>query len=441
MVEPARRRARGAPRGAAARGPAARPGERLRGRCALSGQAEIDAAAQVPRFALELGTQQTSLGGLAELLFGLEGIEGKMGRFSVEVGAHGDSGGELMGSLDVQLNVARSNFTYGNVEGGRPVEFTLETLDFRMPPGRALTAQLRGTLLGERFAADLTGGDLRAVAADQRVPLKLTASAPGATLAVDGTLAAPGKQEGTDLAFRLRGRRAGDLSSWLGVSPAADAPILIEGRARVQADEWRLSGFLVRLGRSALRGELARTGIGAKPLITAKLDIDLIDVVELETMLPPPAERPRKAEVRDQGAMLDLPVLPAGIDMSDADVEVRVKRVALRAADVTDASFSGHIREGRMTPSPFAANIARSRSAARWRWTCAARCRKPRCGWRRTTSTWAGCCATSRSCRTWTQAWSRCACSSSAAAAASARCWRSRRWRSTWTAGTSPCAT
>ena len=37
---------------------------------------------------------------------------------------------------------------------------------------------------------------------------------------------------------------------------------------------------------------------------------------------------------------------------------MKVKRVALKAADVTDASFSGRIREGRMTPSPFAANIA-----------------------------------------------------------------------------------
>ena len=65
-----------------------------------------------------------------------------------------------MRSLDVQLNMARSNLTYGNVEGGRPVEFTLEALDVLLPPGRPLTARLRGTLLGERFAAELRGGDL-----------------------------------------------------------------------------------------------------------------------------------------------------------------------------------------------------------------------------------------------------------------------------------------
>jgi uncharacterized protein involved in outer membrane biogenesis len=324
----------------------------------LSGQVEVDGVAKVPSFTLQLGTQRTSLGGLAELLFGLEGIDGQMGRFSVQVGARGDSGGELVRSLDVRLNMARSNLTYGNVEGGRPVEFTLETLDMRVPPGRDVTARMRGTLLGERFAADLRSGDLPTIASDQRVPLKLTASGPGATLTVDGTIATPGKQTGTDLAFRLSGRRAGELSSWLGVSPKADAPVLIEGRARVEADEWRLSGFRVRLGRSALHGELARIGIGVKLLIRAKLDVDLLDVVELETIRPPNAEPPRGVQTRDRGATLDLPILPAGIDLSDADVEVKVKRVALKATDVTDASFSGRIREGRMTPSPFAATIA-----------------------------------------------------------------------------------
>ncbi len=325
----------------------------------MSGQVEVDGAAEVPRFALQLGTQQTSLGGLAELLFGLKGIEGQMGRFSVKVNARGDRGDELVRSLDVQLNMARSNLTYGNVEGGRPVEFTLETLDVLMPPGRALTARLRGTLLGERFAADLSSADLPTIASDQRVPLKLSATAPGATLTVDGTIAAPGKQTGTDLAFRLYGRRAGDLSSWLGVSPSAAASILIEGRARMEADEWRLSGFQLRLGRSSMHGEFARTGIGVKPLITAKLEVDLLDVVELEAIRPPPNERPPRVETPDQGATLDLPILPAGIDLSDADLEVKVKRVVLKATDVTDASFTGHIREGRMTPSPFAANIAR----------------------------------------------------------------------------------
>ena len=327
----------------------------------MAGQLEADGAAEVPRFALELGTRQTSLGGLAKLLFGLDGIQGQMGRFSIKLGARGESGGELVRSLDVRLNMARSNLTYGNVEGGRPVEFTLETFDIAMPPGRALTGRLRGTLLGERFAAELKSAGLAAIASEQRVPLEVTGTAPGSTLTLDGTLAAPTQRTGTNVAFRLQGRRAGDLHRWLGVSPAADAAILLAGRVRVESDEWHLSDFQFRLGRSAMRGEFSRTGIGVKPLITARLDVDRIDVTELQTMLPAAADaKPVKAQAAgpDQAATLDLPILPAGIDLTDADVDVKIKRVALKATDVTAASFNGRIREGRMPPSPFSANIA-----------------------------------------------------------------------------------
>ena len=324
----------------------------------LSGQATVDGTSEVPRFALHLGTEKTGLGGLAELLFGFKGIEGQMGRFAVDVNAQGDRGAELVRSLGLQLQMARSKLTYGNVEGGRPVEFTLETFDLQLPPGRELTARLRGTLLGEAFAADLRGGALAAMASGQRVPIKLTATGPGTTLSADGTVEAPGEHSGSDIAFRWYASRAGDLSRWLGVAPTAAGSVLIEGRARVEAEQWRLSDFKLRLGHSSLRGEFARTGITTKPLITAKIDVDLIDVVELETIRPPADERPRQPAKAERGATLDLPILPAGVPLSDADIEVKVKRVALRATDVTDASFSGHIREGRMTPSPFAANIA-----------------------------------------------------------------------------------
>jgi uncharacterized protein involved in outer membrane biogenesis len=56
--------------------------------------------------------------------------------------------------------------------------------------------------------------------------------------------------------------------------------------------------------------------------------------------------------------MIDLPILPQGISLVDADVDVQVKQIAMQSASVTDVSFSGRIRDGRMWPSPFSANLA-----------------------------------------------------------------------------------
>jgi len=157
--------------------------------------------------------------------------------------------------------------------------------------------------------------------------------------------------------FKLTAARAGSVGRWLGLSPTAQAPLLLSGHALVDNDEWRLRDFAFRLGRTAMSGEFARVGIEKKPLVQARLDVENFDVDELTGMLAPAAPKP-VAVPTSSGATLDLPILPKGIDLSDADFAVTVKRVDMQPAAATDMSFSGRIREGHMDPSPFAATYA-----------------------------------------------------------------------------------
>ncbi|HEX4986013.1 MAG TPA: AsmA family protein, partial [Burkholderiales bacterium] len=110
----------------------------------LKGSVDTDATAEPPRFRLALGTSDSDLGGLAELLAGVRGIRGHLGRFALRLSAQGDQGAELVRSLDIGLDVERGRFSYGNVEGGRPVEFALDKLALRLPAGKALDADMRG---------------------------------------------------------------------------------------------------------------------------------------------------------------------------------------------------------------------------------------------------------------------------------------------------------
>jgi AsmA family protein len=327
----------------------------------LKGEARVDGAAEVPSFVLELGAQRTRLGGLAALLAGIQGMQGDLGRFLFRVAGRGETLGALTRTVDVRLAIDDSELTYGNVEGGRPVELRLDTLDVRLPGGKPLTGKLRGALLGEPFEARLSASDLPTLARTLRSPLSISARATGARLQVDGTLAMPEADSGTDIAFRLSAPRAGDVGRWLGLSPTAQAAARLEGRVRMQRDEWRLSGFILRLGRTAMTGELARVGIGRQPLIQARLDVEQIDVQELESM-----SAPRQPEVAPSvpvdagkaGSTLDIPILPQGIDLTDADVEVRVRQAGTAPAEVRDAVFTGRIRDGHMAPSPFSARVA-----------------------------------------------------------------------------------
>ena len=56
----------------------------------LSGALEVDASRSVPAFRVSLGTESAGIGGLAKMLTGLPGIEGRLGRLKISLSSEGD---------------------------------------------------------------------------------------------------------------------------------------------------------------------------------------------------------------------------------------------------------------------------------------------------------------------------------------------------------------
>ncbi len=314
----------------------------------LVGEIGLDGAAANPAFQIELRADKTVLGQLARLLTGADGVKGRLGHFLLRFAATGKNLEALVQSLQMKLEVEDGELTYGNVKGGKPVELRLERLAIELPPGGRLNGKIRGSLLGERLTADFKGGDLPTLSEEVQWPVDLVATGSGATLSVQGRVAAPEKNAGTDITIKLGSARAGSVARWLGLSPKSAAAVSLSGRVRVESDEWRLSDFAVQLGRTKMSGDFARVGIDRKPLVQAKLRVENLELAELESILPPPKPGPSKP-------VIELPILPQGIDLTDADVEVGVKRIALKPAAVTDITFIGKIRDGKMHASPFSA--------------------------------------------------------------------------------------
>jgi hypothetical protein len=83
-----------------------------------------------------------------------------------------------------------------------------------------------------------------------------------------------------------------------------------------------------------------------------------VDVDELASMHPATPAKPATAAAASPAATLELPILPTGLNLSDADLQVRIRRVDMQPAGATDISFDGRIRDGHMDASPFAAKYA-----------------------------------------------------------------------------------
>lgn len=320
----------------------------------MSGQAFADASAEPPRFSLALGTSDSDLGDLAELLTGLRGVRGHLGRFDLDLAAQGNRGSELAQSLDVQLRIDRGRFSYGNVAGGRPVNFALEQMAIHLPPGKALGGNMRGALLGQPFSAKLTSGALEPIMLQGRAPLDFVLRSGDVKARIHGSIEAPQEDRGPDLEFEFSAPRAGEIASWFGFEPASQAPAAISGKASLREFAWQVNDFQLAMGRSKLSAELSRNSFDGTPLLKARLDGSQIDIAQLESMIPK-SSKPKTTRDRP---ILDIPMLPQQIDLSDADISVRIRQFAGTTVKVGDVSFEGRIRDGYMHPSPFSINAS-----------------------------------------------------------------------------------
>jgi hypothetical protein len=317
----------------------------------LAGRLELAEVAGVPEVSLELGTRSSPLGNLAELLTGLAGVEGTLGRFDLRLAGRGDTIGALVRGVEARVAASAAKLTYGNVAGGRPVELSLDAFEVSIPRGGRLRGSARGALRGEPIAVRIRGGELATALREARTPIEITLQGAGANARVAGAIAGAGAPSGTELDFRLEGRRAGDLAAWLGTSPRASAPVALRGRFRVAGDEWHLEDLKLALGASELAIDARESGSGASSLVIAAVRSPLIDVPELASLFP---ERAAGAI----GTAIDIPILPKHIDLADADIGVGLDRVALGRGELANVAVAARVRGGRMGPSPFGATFA-----------------------------------------------------------------------------------
>ncbi len=318
----------------------------------LSGELDLDGAAAVPTLALRLEARDTALRDLPRGLVDTPAVSGELGHVTLRADGRGETVGALAGALDLTLSAAaRLRFDRG--AGVPPLALTLDAVDLSARRGERLHGSGRGTLQGERMTLAFRAGTLSDMVAHRAMPLELDLAAARARLRMTGTLALPGAEEATDLAFDLRAPRVGDLARWLPVASGAKLALDARGRLRTERDAWRLDGATVKLGRSTLTANVRRTRIGGREITAALVRSPLIDVPQLATL---------RAK---GGASIDAPLLPSGIELTDADIDLRLDRVALGRFDLVDFALPAKVRAGRLLPSPIAATLAGTPIAGR----------------------------------------------------------------------------
>lgn len=324
----------------------------------LKGEIKVDAARALPAFSMSLDAENAAVGSLAQLLTGLPGIEGRLGRLKISLSSEGSNGQVLMKKLASRVELNNSRLSYGNVSGGRPVSFSVEKMLIELPAESPLQGSFKGQLLGKPLEAKLTGTDQLSIVKSGSSPIEFIVQSGRVSARVAGVLDA--SQGTAQLQFSLGASQAGYVAAWLGLSPEARAPVALAGHLSMGEDQWKLSNLVFQLGQSSVYAELSRGRHEGRSLVTGRIEATRIDVTELESIVSGNATA-KSTTASKASTTLDIPLLPRRLVFDDAELRLRAHGIQGTRLPMGELGFDVHLREGYMQSSPFFADIAGSR--------------------------------------------------------------------------------
>ncbi len=356
----------------------------------LKGQLEADARGKLPSLKLDFRAQDAEVGGLARMLTGLPGIEGRLGRLQLSVAARGAQGRDLMRSLAVRTELANSRMSYGS-EGGpgqvpKRVGFTIDALQMAVAGDQPLAGSLKGSLLGKPLQAKLDGESLISALDKGSSPVSLTLQAGNVAGRFAGVI--DGANQRADISFSLGAGKAGEVAAWLGLRPDSTLPIALAGKLRGTPQKWSLSQLVLQIGDSSAYSDIDQEQRANKSHLSVLVDIASVNVQQLDALFEPATNGANSAHAANAGKggaaqkgksgnagkgskdgkaaearkpALDIPILPAKLMLDDADLRVRARDVRGTQLVLGEMGFDGRVRDGYMQTSPFFASVAGTR--------------------------------------------------------------------------------
>jgi uncharacterized protein involved in outer membrane biogenesis len=318
-----------------------------------------------PKIDLSLTSKESDIGELAHWLMEIEGVEGGFELLHLAFASGGETLRSLIESAELTLDLSDAALSYGHEAGGKPVEFTLSAASIVLPATNDARIEAAGTLLGEAFTVEFSGGTLIGNLVRRVVPAKIRFTGGGAELLVDGLIQKASDDDGTRIDFSFSGDRLGGLAAWLGVSPDAPQAYALKGRVEHRLERLQIGVADASIGNTSFSGAAGLYKGDEKPITFAKLDFQTLDLKGFAGIFPESDDESKGMdEERDMSAealRIDVPILPKGIELFDSDIDIGIAEINMDAADIRDVSLSAKIRDGHVRQVPIGAQAAGTR--------------------------------------------------------------------------------
>lgn len=324
----------------------------------LNAQFEANANQNASSLMVKLWSHEEEIGDLAQLLLGIRGIKGQLGDFELKAQAQGSKIREALENLDVRMHVEKSHLSYGNTEGNKPVNFDIDTLNLRLPPAQPLNIKFIGSLLNQPLSINIDGDSIARIAKSEQGQLQLKAEAKHTHINALADYSIKNNQPSFNLEFKLNSSDTRDIATWFGLQNAKQLPFMASGVFNSDENAWRLKDMAIKFSSSDLTINANRTNLKQRPLLTLNIEGQHIDANELGKLMPD-AQSTKNISVnkKQTNFNLNIPILPKGLDLSDADIRTNIKQINAPSIIMKNVQFNARIRDGYMNTSPFFASI------------------------------------------------------------------------------------
>ena len=316
-------------------------------------------------FDIVLAAQDSPLGRIAEVFFGLDGIQGDLASLIMRANASGSRARELLDSMNVRLVLSRGKMRYGTKPGERPVSFGINSLALGAEQGAPTTIDSDFEVLGQPVIASGSTLPLNQLIARQSYPVDLIANSRSIKGSIKGTMEPTGRN--TNLRVSLGAASTADLKHFISAGGASKTvtdpkkpkiPFQLNGRVKADKDGWRWDGEQAKIAGMAMKIDLSeRAGV-----LTGAIDAPRISIPEIEAIIASLAQPKSPSSQTKDGSVasksddlnLEIPILPKKVSLKNSSFRVAIKQIVGSRINARDISMQIEIRDGHVLPSPFA---------------------------------------------------------------------------------------
>ncbi|MCK5204067.1 MAG: AsmA family protein, partial [Desulfobacterales bacterium] len=182
-------------------------------------------------------------------------------------------------------------------------------------------------------------------------PVKLAASASGATLKGDGSVVTTENRKVLQIATRIKGNRFESLGPLIGVSLPALGKFNMSADVSSDGDVHAAKNLKIQMGTNRLTGNLRWEDKTPRPFLTGKLSSDRLTPGELLDTTS------KSSSKTGEAGLLDRPIKLDGLKDVDAKLDLIVKRITGSPIPVANVRASATLANGELSAA-FRANVA-----------------------------------------------------------------------------------